>query len=267
MNKNSAFVSGYIIYFVLVLTTCSTLSSSTDEADEGRYYFVSIPSADEEAQQLVNIINMYKWFTDNKYFITLPNYPLINSLKNKVLAGGSLSSSEVKQVKNFYKNEIYKQDDYQRFFTIVNNVLKTADEQIPGLIRYKTTWGFFIPKKYNIRLTLYSPGGLYNSDKGIIIILVQDKNVERVLQTILHETVHIGIEKNIIQKYNIQHWTKERIVDQFLKLQFIDILPNYGMQSGTDTSIDIIFQEPDVLDKLPQKIQEYFKNKKNLQDL
>ena len=252
----------FIILLSIMFYGCVSHSETIDE-NAPSMFSVSIPTVEEEAQQLVNVLNRYKWFMDNGYTISLPNTPLIETLKNKLLAGNSLTSLEENQVREQFKNEIYRESDYQNAFTAIGNVLRTADSQIPELRRYETAWHFFIPRRYNIRLTMYSPGGQYNPNNGDITILAtRSLDRDRLLQTVLHEAIHIGIENIIIQKFNVPHWTKERIVDQFASRQFRSVLPNYWMQTGNvDTSIDVIFQQADALDNLPQRVEEFMKSR------
>jgi len=73
----------------------------------------------------------------------------------------------------------------------------------------------------------------------------------------LHEAVHIGIENTIVSKYGLSHWTKERIVDQFMIRHFMDVCPDYRMQSNAETDIDIIFWEADTWDNLPERVRRY----------
>jgi hypothetical protein len=77
------------------------------------------------------------------------------------------------------------------------------------------------------------------------------------LETILHEAVHIGIESTIVSKYGLSHWTKERIVDQFMVRHFKDVCPDYRIQSNAETDIDTIFEEEDAWDNLPERVRRH----------
>jgi hypothetical protein len=226
------------------------------------YYSVSIPTADEEAEQFLGVLQQFKWYQDMGYsHVTLPSHPVINPLKSKVLNNERLTDAEQAQVKSVFKTDLYNAADYQQSFATVKAAAETADKQIDSLKRYQTAWGFYIPKKYSIQLTVYGPGGQYNPSTGRIIFLV-NKNGQfdrKPLGTILHESVHIGIEDRIIQKYKLQHWEKERIVDQFVKKQFGSVVPDYQMQNIQAPAVDKMFQNSDVLDKLPQRVEEMIK--------
>jgi hypothetical protein len=222
-------------------------------------YSVSIPTAGEEAAQFTGVLMDYKWYQDMGYtHVTLPSHSVIDPLKQKVLNGGYLTQEEQTDAYNAFIKDLYNEADYQQSFAKIRTQAVKADKQIDSLRRYETAWGFYIPPRYNVRLTLYGPGGQYNPSTGSIITLVSKSGQLSTppLDNILHESVHIGIEDRIIQRYGIIHADKERIVDQFVKKQFSSVIPNYRLQSSfANPAIDMWFDGADALDTLPQKIE------------
>lgn len=65
---------------------------------------------------------------------------------------------------------------------------------------------------YIIKLTIYGTGGSYNAGSGEIIINIGAHSKEKIPGIIIHEITHVGIEQ-LIRKYGIKQWDKERIVD------------------------------------------------------
>jgi len=240
----------------------SPLDDPIDETTPLNYYSVSIPTAQEEADYFLSVLKQYKWFMDNGYtHVTIPSHPVIDPLKAKILNGQTLISTEEAQVINTFKADLYNEADYQQSFTAIRRAAITADSQIDGLRRYQTAWAFYIPAQYKIQLTIYGPGGQTDIYRGRIIMLVpkdgQFTGNMKPIHTILHETVHIGIEDNIIQRYSLSTtWVKERLVDQFVKKQFSAVIPDYPMQNFTSPAIDQMFENADVLDRLPQRVEE-----------
>jgi hypothetical protein len=49
-------------------------------------------------------------------------------------------------------------------------------------------------KNYEIVLTQYGPGGNYNSETGKVTHSIY--SLKKILDTIIHEIIHIGIEKS-----------------------------------------------------------------------
>jgi len=186
---------------------------------------------------------------------------VIDPLKAKILNNQRLTSTEEAQVINSFKADLYNEADYQQSVAVLRAAAMIADGQIDSLRRYQTAWGFFIPAHYKIQLTMYGPGGSYNPATGTITMLVpkdgQFSGDRRPIHTILHETVHIGIENRIIQRYGLVQSDKERLVDQFTKKYFSAVIPDYPMQNmAAAAAIDKMFENADVLDRLPQRVEE-----------
>jgi len=225
-------------------------------------YSVSIPTADEEATTMLNYLRRINWFDQNGYNITLPTTLLVETAKTKLRTGSSLSSVDEAQLREHFKNDIYDSQDYQRSYSTISKLLRTADKYAMEFDRYEKMWGFFIPNNYVINLTLYGPGGSYGTNSMLIKVNREDtwstsSDNGKPLAIILHESVHIGIEQLIIQRYNISQVVKERIVDNFMIRQFGNIFPGYRLQNWEYSSIDVIFKEDDILDNLPRRVGEF----------
>lgn len=85
--------------------------------------------------------------------------------------------------------------------------------------RLEDMLAFNLLEKYTLRLTRYGSGGSYNSDSGVIVANIEFRTKEKIVGTIIHEIVHIGIE-HLIKKYNIGHWYKEHLVDLIFEQYF-----------------------------------------------
>ena len=59
--------------------------------------------------------------------------------------------------------------------------------------------------------------------------------------TIIHEISHIGMEYSLVQKYNLSHGLKERLVDTFVFLMFQEELPEYQIQDMGNSTMDKYF--------------------------
>ena len=80
------------------------------------------------------------------------------------------------------------------------------------LIELQEIPSFKLLDKYKIILTRYGSGGSYNSVAGEVILNIERRPPDQLMGTIAHEIVHIGIQ-DFINKYEIKHWFKERLVD------------------------------------------------------
>jgi hypothetical protein len=94
--------------------------------------------------------------------------------------------------------------------TLIDNWAKVFGELEQAFVKS----GLSCRDKYIIYLTKYGTGGSYNLPNTVVINIVSSAR-ERVLSVIIHEIVHLAIEKQIV-KYKITQWQKEVIVDSFL---------------------------------------------------
>ena len=72
--------------------------------------------------------------------------------------------------------------------------------------------------KYYVSITKYGNGGGYGTPSSVQLRFEQPRSVTH---TLAHEIVHLTIE-HLIKKYQIDHWTKERIVDLVMNKFFPD---------------------------------------------
>ncbi|MEW6262821.1 MAG: hypothetical protein AB1641_07065 [Thermodesulfobacteriota bacterium] len=228
-------------------------------------FSVSIPSADEEARLIWNLLKNIKFYNSNNYKLSLPDSLVVAALIEKANRN-ELETKDWDLLLADFEKTIYKRADYLKGYEIIANSLTIANDQVRTFIAYNKKWGFHLPRQYSIRLTLYGPGGSYDSKTGNIIILTTKEGMfkrgKNPLETILHEAVHIGIEDPIVKKYGLSHWTKERIVDQFMVHHFMDVCPEYRMQGKAEKDIDAIFNKTDVWDHLPERVAQFVSERK-----
>ena len=142
---------------------------------------------------------------------------------------------------NSLKNDI--EIDLEKYQDTINanQIFKTLNQN----------WGFKIFDNYKIILTYYGPGGSYNYKTGEIIIRYKIEVKKPYFYTIFHEAIHIGIEKNIIRKYNLSQQQKESIVDAMCSRY----LPNYaetGLQDITKKDLGLynfLMENSEVMEK------------------
>lgn len=103
---------------------------------------------------------------------------------------------------------------------------------------------------------------MYDPDSGKIVILTTKEGSfkrSNPAHTPIHEIIHIDIEENIVNRFNLTHKEKERLVDLIVLKKFDDILPDYQIQSFGDSRIDPYITS-EALDNLPQIIEKYIKD-------
>ena len=223
-------------------------------------FVVSIPTAEEEVNIVLLELSRLKSMEARNYWIMLPNTSLFIEFENKLRADRILTNADRIAIKNHFINDVYDPTDYQPSFDTLCRVAERANKEIEKFIMLENSWGFNVPENYQVRMTLYGPCGRAFPDTGEMLIRINKKNtwVFDPLTTILHEAIHIGKSNIITQRYNVPHWTNERLVD----LIGVKLIPDYIIELPVNLAelpIDIIFENPDVLDRLPYYVEEFMR--------
>ncbi|MFH1295185.1 MAG: hypothetical protein ABIH84_01230, partial [bacterium] len=173
-------------------------------------------------------------------------HPIPHTLKNKAF-------------KDFLKKE-YREDFYTKGIEVLKKNADIIRSVFPTFLKLQEVWGFKVFPTYTVKLTKYGPGGSYNSDTGEIIMLTTvDGDFKQLypVDTVIHESVHIGIEDIIVKKYHLSHTEKERLVDLMCRDLFQDTLKDCRLQSIGDSKVNpFITGKMDVYN-LPTQIEKY----------
>ena len=94
---------------------------------------------------------------------------------------------------------------------------------------------------YSIFLTKYGMGGSYDAETGEVVVNINRVSKEKIMGVIIHEIIHIGIE-HIIRAHNIEHWSKERLVDLIGEKYFADLVKTQNIKEDVEV-VDEAFNE------------------------
>jgi len=243
------FLKGLLALIVLLLTGFNI--SCADEVPDR--LSVAVPSAEEESDYIWRTLQDIKFFEEQNYQLSLPKGFLIEELKAKAKVN-ALSEEDYERLKMFVRDSVYNRKDYQEGYHKIEQRLELVNRMIDEISKSSFNWNFKVFERYQINLTLYGPGGSYDPNEGSLLIFTsptgQFKNYEDPACTIIHEIVHIGMEESLINKFQVPHTLKERIVDAFVFLSFKDVLTEYRVQEMGENRAD-----------------EYLKEKKDLKNL
>jgi hypothetical protein len=217
-------------------------------------------NAKQEAEMVWYLIENIEFFQKNNYRLALPKNELIEILIEKS-KNNDLRETDFEELSHLISEKIYNENDYETGIRNIKSTLPEVYRIFPKFEEFHLNWDFKIFQNYKIFVTLYGPGGSYESSNGEVTILsTEDGNFKRgsnPLETIVHELVHIGIEECLIQKFGITQIIKERIVDKFVWANFKNILPDYYIQDFGDNSIDRYLEDKNCWNNLPQIIEKY----------
>jgi len=215
-------------------------------------------SLEEEVDYIWRNIQDISFFKENGYDVAFPKLEHIKVLKEKSRAG-KLDDDDYSKLKSIFSDSVYRPSNYQAGLEKLAQNQQLIETMIQDLKKLDLNWKFKFHRPYVVKLTLYGPGGSYDPDSGhILLFTTRDgkfKQYEDPACTIIHEVVHMGIEQSLIQKFNVSHTLKERIVDQFVLLNFQEYLPEYRVQDMGDYRADQFMQSKEDLQHLHQTLQ------------
>ncbi|MEM6265637.1 MAG: hypothetical protein AAGI38_24255 [Bacteroidota bacterium] len=207
---------------------------------------VRIPSPEEEAEYVWSTIQDINFFEAHNYQLSLPEGKIIVELLQKARTG-SLSNESYPRLERFLRDSIYQKEAYQKGYDKIHDQLNLLNEMVAQLDSNQYNWEFKSFETYTVNLTLYGPGGSYSPNEGLVLLFTtpsgQFKGYKNPTNIIIHEIVHIGIEASIINRYQVPHTLKERIVDKFVILNFRQHLPTYQIQDMGEYRIDPYLKE------------------------
>ena len=217
-----------VSFLSILLVSCACAAN----AAPARFEAV-VPTAQQETDYVWRNLQDIAFFEQNGYNVSFPVGDLIDALKEKARSG-SLTDEDYTALGLFMEQHAYRAEDYERGYQHVTAVLSSLEAMVNSIEDEGYGWNFRFYDRYQIFLTLYGPGGSYNPGDGSIILLTNPRGGFRryanPVNTLIHEVVHMGIEESIVQRLNVPHGLKERLVDLFVKAHFGDVLPDYRIQ-------------------------------------
>jgi len=174
----------------------------------------------QEIERVFETIEEMNFFVKNNYQVCLPK--VSKEIRNKIEKCEKLTDLKKEKIKAQIKKEYTSSFKQKEILKIKNFWIKNIEQKffsnISDLLKIKPL------KEYTIYLTQYGCGGSYwPPNKAIVNINLM------CTYTVAHEILHLIIG-DLIQKYKISHWQKERIVDLYMSKIFDD----YGLQNIDD---------------------------------
>lgn len=188
---------------------------------------------DEEYDRISLYLHKLQWYTDNGYKLYLPSHPKFNALAQP---GADLSLLDSEDMRMLFAEELYEPSAYAEGLQSVEADLRVLEQAFSVFQTLHSLWGFRLMPRYEIVLTRYGTLCSYDKLNGRIIISTMQRL--STLRIVIHECVHIGIEEDIIQRFRLSHWEKERIVDLICQLLFRHLLPDYTIDERGDSRVD-----------------------------
>lgn len=177
---------------------------------------------DFELTRVRNSVSNFEWYIENGYKISLPDKITEESSEEEICI----------QIENQFTEEIYEkfsselQTEWKRFSVQFEKVKDKS------CITFNDTYAVF--------LTRYGTGGSFNPSLSQVTLKIEDRTMKSALGTLVHEMVHIAIH-DYIQKYEVTHWRKERLVDLLVEHYFPGLRPIQTISEDV-SAVDIAFK-------------------------
>ncbi|MFH1930222.1 MAG: PDZ domain-containing protein [Pseudomonadota bacterium] len=216
------------------------------------------PEPQEEFGVIWHTLLTMPFYRKHGYNVALPDHKIFEEL---VKLPPNIRDAKKKETYELFSQHIYRKACYEEGLSSLDDTEKKTIAVFPRFEKLKKQWGFKVFHHYDVVLTLYGPGGHFNPRTGKVVLkTTADGSFKRgdPIHTIIHEMVHIGIHENIVKRFRLTHWEKERVVDLICSIKFGDILKNYTIQAGGERNLDT-FVSHDSLSNLPAVIGAYIK--------
>ncbi len=185
-------------------------------------------SAEIDVSVVKATLSYAKWYVEHGYVPQLPGGVYISDI------GEGTEEALLNRAEKEYDEHFY-----QDVGAAITKQWKKYAESWPGEKVEKM--GIDFASEYIVCLTSYGVGATYNEREGVLMLNVCNADATELASIIFHELIHLAIESDI-QKYNIGHWQKERLVD----LIFEQLLPNMCFEQKLPEeaySIDPFFEK------------------------
>ena len=210
----------------------------------------------EEFDYLWYVLGRVPFYKKQGYTFETPDHPEFQRL---VATSPNFTEEDKTKAQRLFVDQIYNPAFYANGLAVLEGERTRIEQAFPGFVEFNKKWGFKLFPKYQVTLTRFGPGGLYDDDIGLITMMTrQDGTFKRPnpSHTPVHEMVHIGIENDIVKQYHLTHREKERLVDLVTSSRFGGILPGYKLQDLGDPKIDP-YITPSALEDLPSAVSRY----------
>lgn len=208
-------------------------------------------TADEEYDRVIWHLQELEWLTANGYNVDLPDHPEFVKLTRP---GADLSLLESDTMRELFAREVYDPDVYVERQRLIEADCPDIEQAIPVFLQLNERWGFKIYPKYEIVLTRYGTNGSYHPDTGRVVLSIHSPKRPR--RTVIHEIAHLGVEKDLIKRFGLTHWEKERVIDHICMQGCGHILTDYEFQDRGDERLDSYIASATIND-LPTAIERY----------
>ena len=180
-------------------------------------------SEDFEVKRIQNTLRAMPWFREHGYRPYLPE---------------GISEDASEDVIRLCVHETFDPEPYREREKMLLDELVTYQENWNAAIAQTFSAA---PEAVHVFLTRYGVDGSYNPPSTVVYSLRDSDGI----MTVFHEIVHLCIQEDI-DRFGIEHWAKERIVDAILHttpFAFLHHAPWQRNYRGAEAVVDPLFEQ------------------------
>ncbi len=203
---------------------------------------------------LWNVLTKMPFYKQHGYKVALPEDEEILDLANNPTKLETINREELGKR---YVENIYRPSDFDVSLSAVKAEINKVEKAAEIFEKLQEYWNFKILPEYLVLLTLYGPGGNYNAETGTILVRTSAEGTFSfpILQNIIHEMTHIGIEDNLVKKFQLSHQEKEALVDRMCLINFGDLFSPNANNTKNNPFTSTLTSE--TMKNLPGVIEDY----------
>jgi hypothetical protein len=182
---------------------------------------VRAQTPDEAYAYVSSLLRDMEFFRANGYNVTLPTHAEFRA------------DASPRGTAKTFKSQVYSASDFERGIKSLQANRKALQQVLDWFVQAPDAKGIRRYARYEIILTLYGPGGMYDAHSGAITLQTTVSGFfkgEGGVPTLFHEMLHLAVEEGIVQHFGLSHWEKERLVDLLSQTAFDSLRLSYRMQ-------------------------------------
>ena len=214
------------------------------------------PEPREEFDYILSALKNMDFYRKYGYAVSLPEN---NEFEKATQKAPDLDGMDLKALYNCFTTDVYARSDYRAGRAALDKTIPVVRPALARLIDLRDDWGFVLHPRYEVILSLYGPGGSYYPETGRVMLMTTPMGRfkrKNPAHTIVHEMVHLGIQKPIVARFGLKHREKERIVDLICTLYLGDLLDGYQVNTRDNVSLDGLVTAAAIRD-LPAAVRTY----------
>lgn len=215
-------------------------------------------TAEEEFAYILRLIRRTPFYREHGYKVVLPQVEPFTSLDDQ-----SLPNVDERELFDIFVAKEYDSGYFDSTITTLQPKLRSVEQKISKPFDdWNREWGYIVFPTYQVRLTKYGTGGFSNDDEGSITMRVSEDGSFPfsfpIENNTIHEEIHLGVEKTIVDPFKLTHLEKEILVNRMCMVQFGGSIFDYSGRTDDYTNLSIYHAvNSESLLKLPDAIAEW----------